>query len=61
MKQGKMLCKGCGTEFEPHHYKQVFCTNQCRNDYFNKEKRQAIEHWKKCPLAQEERDAQEQN
>jgi endogenous inhibitor of DNA gyrase (YacG/DUF329 family) len=40
-------CKQCGNGFEKKTYNQKFCSNSCRNDFFNEIKAKAMEFYRK--------------
>ena len=47
-KDGKMSdCKKCGKVFKMRTYNNKFCSNECRNDYFNEKKAIAVEYYDK--------------
>ena len=47
----KVICPQCGKEFETRRDWQHFCTDECRTEHHNNLHRQAIEHYRTCPLA----------
>jgi hypothetical protein len=49
-------CNNCESLFRPSNYNQVYCSNKCRIDDHNEYMARAVEHYKTCPLAKEERD-----
>jgi len=49
-------CK-CGKKFITENYNQVHCSAKCRINKQNEYMARAVKHYKDCPLAKEERDA----
>jgi len=43
----RRACKQCTNSFVQNNYNQVFCSGKCRNDFFNDQKAEAMDIYRK--------------
>ena len=48
-------CESCGVRFTTTRFWQRFCCKACKDAFNTRRARRAIEHYDRCPIAEQER------